>query len=183
MVGVVILVVGGLYLAACIWVAKRLTTKIHNGPARVSALVGLIAVFLVLPHLDAISGHINLRRLCAEQSKTEILGKLPVASSVFDEITKPQAMGKAGNAFTPELEAYVRIRLEEAGYVGFPRVRKQLVRYIRIEDKTEIARQTNFHFEGGWFRTSSEGLGASSCIAAPLPSELVKTLMVRRNDA
>jgi hypothetical protein len=178
MVGVVILVVGGLYLAACVWVAQRLTARIASGLARVIAVTGLAAIFMVLPHIDAIWGHAHFNRYCAQESKSEIYGKLALPRRMFDSQERPSFLDRNGNIEWSSIASYAMVKFEvDNEFRGIKNLKRDTILLIRVSDGAVIARRVNIHYAGGWFRTNGEGIGADSCIAEPSSDTLLRTLL------
>ena len=179
MVGVVILVVGGLYLAACIWVAKRLTVKILPPIARSGAIAALVALFVALPHADAIWGYANFRRYCAEESRSEIYGSLVLPAQLFDTGNRPRFLDRFGNVNWADIKPYVFVtRRVDNDYAGINHLLKITSSLVRASDEEEIARWIDIHYKGGWLRTNGDGLGAGSCIADPPADVLLKQMLV-----
>ncbi len=179
MVGVIILVVGGLYLAACIWLARRLTSSISKSSFRSFLFTGIAVILFLLPLSDALWGYMQLKRLCAQESQTLTFAKLPLPSALFDTRGGPAFLEKNGNVNWPLIGRYLDVRFEESRQAQYPSIRRQTVSYVRRSDGKDIAKQINFHYDGGWFRVNGGGIGASNCLAPPSPDELVKALATK----
>ena len=178
MVGVVILVVGGLYLAACIWVAKRLTARLQPSLLRVLAIVSLVILLMAAPHIDAIWGHIKLKTLCEQEARSTIYGTLAVPANLFDSQLVPKFVDDYGNIVWSSIRPYVLLKHEvDVDYRGIRRLKKVTTRLVRASDGNELAHLVDLYYGGGWFTTYGTGLGADRCLAEPSVDSVLRQII------
>lgn len=179
MVGLVLLVVAVLYLAACSWVAQRATARMSPGFPRSFAMIGVIVLLMLAPHVDGIYGYFRLKYLCSKESKSEAFGKISMPSKLFDAKGQLRFLDKYGSVNWSLIESYVLLKnIEESNYEGVSGLKRITGHIVRVSDSSEIARRVSFHYSGGWFRTNGAGLGAESCIASPSSDLLLKRIVV-----
>lgn len=182
MVGLVLLVVAVLYLAACSWVAQRATVRMSPGFPKSLAMVGIIVLLMAAPHIDGIYGYFRLKYLCSKESRSDVYGKLPMPAELFDSKGNPKFVDEYGSINWSLIKPYVVLKyLEETNYVGVTGMKRITDHIIRVSDGVEIATQVNLYYSGGWFRTNGRGPGAESCIATPSIDTLLKSAFVVTN--
>jgi hypothetical protein len=177
MVGVVILVVGGLYLAASAWVAWRITRAIAAGTIRTGAMAVSFIALVLLPISDDVVGYARFRDVCVDESRTEILGELPLPSSLIDRDRRPRPRDALGNIDWVALQPFVLIEYDVSkDYRDVHGLTRHVVRYVRVVDKRDVAKQVNFYYAGGRIRSSGIGIGGSRCIATPPPDIVLQSI-------
>jgi hypothetical protein len=179
MFGLGILVFGGLYLAVCIWLSRKITSKIANRAGRVASLVAVLIALVLLPAADGIWGNISLKQLCAEQSKTEVFQKIVFPASQLDANMKPRQTDEYGAINWKAIRQYVELRSRaEILHRGTAEIERATWSLIRPSDGAEVARATAFYYRGGWFRTNGNGLGADRCIPQPSLDAVLPTILI-----
>lgn len=68
MIGLLFWCFVALWLIGARWLARRITTGMQRGAARIAAMGGLIVLFIVLPLSDEIVGGVQLRALCRQNA-------------------------------------------------------------------------------------------------------------------
>ncbi len=168
MFGLFLLVGGALYLAFSFWVALRVTKPIASVLVRGVSLVAIFAMVAVLPVVDGIWGNINLKRLCAAESKTEIFGKLKVPSQLLEINNERAYLDPFGNVDWSKLAAYVKvISKSEENFTGISRLTRARWSLLRESDGAVLATETNFYYRGGWLSVNGDGIGAGRCLSMP----------------
>jgi hypothetical protein len=177
--GILFLVLVGLYFAFCVWLSKRLTKKIRSGSVRKASISVLVVVLILLPGIDGILGNLALESLCDAESKTEVFGIVYVPEGLLDKDKRSLRLDNSGNIDWPAMRPYLVVHsketIEDRRLATIRRVTRSL---LRVSDGREVARQTNFYFDGSWyFSVSGQGFGAGSCIAKPSVDSLLSVVL------
>ena len=168
MIGLTILLGGLLYVALGVWIAQRVTKPIGSLFTRVTAFIPVMFLLILVPFVDGIWGYQKLQTFCAAESRTEVSGKVQMPLTLLDSKFQPLARDQFGNIDWGAMRPYLEMRSSYSTVHSWPATIERTTRTIvRVSDRAEIARQTNFFYRGGWIRTNSEGIGASSCVAKP----------------
>lgn len=83
MTGLLLLFVGGLWLALAVWLSKIITSKLPPDTWRVLVAVAIFAALLPLPVLDEIVGSRQFEQLCTENAKVQVERATAVGRTVY----------------------------------------------------------------------------------------------------
>ena len=174
-----LLPVGLMYIAFAFWIAVLCTRDIGTKFGRISTFLAVAAALLVLPIADGIWGNYQLKKLCTTESRTEILGRIPVPVNVLGPDGKPRKMEGYDGVDWSRLRPYLYYETrEDKAPVNFAEIQRAIWVLIRVADGAEVVRQTDFSYRGGWLRTNGEGPGAGNCIATPSFDSIVTSIVV-----
>jgi hypothetical protein len=178
MIAFSLLLFGGLYLAFCLWLSWQASKRKSPG-ARFVYFPAALIILLCLPVADGLWGKANLKRLCATELTSAIYGSVLVPANLLDDNRMPRARNRFGAIDWTSLKPYLELRVEESDKTVWPVTLHHIVwTLVRASDGTEVARNTQFYFRGGWLKTNGDGIGAGSCTAIPSVESILPKVIV-----
>ena len=179
MMSLFILVLGALYIILALWLSGRSTRLIHNTVARLGTLILLFAVLVVLPIADGIWGNYQLRRICATELRTQVLGTVSIPASLLDSDGKPKKLDGYNSVDWAKLRPYVYYTgIDMQPAIPGADIRGTTWVLVRTVDGARIVEQSSFYYRGGWLKTNGDGPGAGACSSEPTLEAVLPTIVV-----